>query len=115
LFKPTNKKEIKTMAMSKERFAILDGSTASANPDRVIFGQALGVANASGAAGATVSTVVTFLEPLPSVYAVTVQPGQAAVAWITSRTAFGFTVNIAPLVSTNAISAGTFDATVIAA
>jgi hypothetical protein len=103
------------MAMAKERFAVLDGSTAPANPDRVIFGQQLGVANASGAAGATVSTVVAFLEPLPPVYAVTVQPGQAAVSWVTARTTFGFTVNLAPLVSTNAISAGTFDATVIAA
>lgn len=101
------------MAIVKHDIAVLDGS----NPmftDRAIVGVMTGVANASGTAGATVATVVTFLEPLPAGYVAMVQPNQDAVAYISARTTNGFTVNLTPRLAANALAAGTFDLLVMA-
>lgn len=97
------------MAIVKHFTSLLDGST-SAFTDREFVGRQLAVANAAGSgAGTTVSTVVTFLEPLPSSFTAFVQPGQAAVWWISAKTEYGFTVNLAPLLAATVLAAGTFD------
>jgi hypothetical protein len=94
---------------------VLDSPTAQVFTDRMVVGQQLGVANLiGGGAGATVATVVTFSEALPSSYAVIVGVNQAALAWVTTKTTFGFTVNLAPLLAATTLPAGTFDVTVIA-
>jgi hypothetical protein len=104
------------MAINKHVVAVLDSPTPSAFSDRVFVGQQLGIANAVGSgAGATVSTVVTFPEELPSVFTAIVQPSQAAVWWISAKTAFGFTVNIAPLLPATTLAAGTFDVVLLSA
>lgn len=103
------------MAIVKQHVAVLDG-TVSVFSDRVSVGQLLGVANAVGSgAGTTVSTVVTFAEPLPPSYSVHVGVSQAALAWVTARTTFGFTVNLAPLLAATTLPAGTFDVLVASA
>jgi hypothetical protein len=104
------------MAIVKSRVSVLDSPTAPTFTDRVTIGQQLGVANLiGGGAGQTVSTVVTFPEPLPATYSVHVGVGQAALAWVTARTTFGFTVNLAPLLAATTLPAGTFDVTVVSA
>lgn len=103
------------MAIDKHTVAVLDADP-SAWTDRVFMAQQLGVANLiGGSAGATVATVVTFAEPLPPAYSVHVGVSQAALAWVTSRTTFGFTVNLAPLLAATTLPAGTFDVLVVAA
>lgn len=102
------------MAVAKHRTSVLDSSTVSAFQDKIIVGQQLGVANViGGGAGQTVSTLVTFTEPLPANYAVLVQPGQAAVWWISAKTTFGFTVNLAPLLAGTTLPVGAFDVVVL--
>jgi hypothetical protein len=101
------------MAIVKHLISMLDGSSGDFS-DRVIAGLQLGVPNAAGSGeGATVSTVVTFPEPLPPSFTVLVQCNQDAVAYVTSKTTFGFTVNIAPRLATETIAAGSFDVTVL--
>jgi hypothetical protein len=104
------------MSFAKHNIQILEfGSAQSSNSDRVILGQILSVANAAGTgAGATVSTVVTFLDPLPPSYGVVITPNQAAVAWVSAKTTFGFTVNLAPLLPATTLSAGAIDVTIVA-
>lgn len=104
------------MAIVKQHLSVMDGSTAATFSDRVIVGQQLAVANLiGGGAGQTVATVVTFTEPLPPSYQVIVDAGQAALSWVTTKTVFGFTVNLAPLLAATTLPAGTFDVLVIAA
>ena len=103
------------MAIQKHDLQVLDSPTPSTFTDRLIIGQQLAVANAAGAAGATVSTVVTFPEALPPAYAVLIATGQAVGWFVSAKTAFGFTVNLVPYVNTASVAAGTFDVTVIAA
>jgi hypothetical protein len=103
------------MSLAKHRASVLDSPTAPQFTDKTLFGQQLGVANAiGGGPGATVSTVVTFLEPMPANYQVLVGVSQAALAWVTARTTFGFTVNLAPLLPSTTLPAGTFDVAVTA-
>jgi hypothetical protein len=72
-----------------------------------------GIANASGSANATVSTVVTLPNALPnSTYAVFVDAGQN-VAWnVTSKSTTGFTVNLVPP-SGGSVAAGSFNVLVV--
>lgn len=103
------------MSIAKHRTSVLDSPTISQFQDKMLVGQQLGVANLiGGGAGQTVATVVTFPEVLPANYQVVVDPKQAAVWWITARTPFGFTVNLAPLLAATTLPAGTFDVLVIA-
>ena len=84
--------------------------TTPSNYDRLSTAFKTGVANvAGGGAGAAVATVVTFSEALPASYVPVVHPGQAAVWWISAKTAFGFTVNQKPQDNTVTLAAGTFD------
>lgn len=103
------------MAVAKHRTSVLDSATVSAFQDKIVVGQQLSVTSAvGGGAGQTVSTVITFTEPLPAAYQVLVEPKQAAVWWISAKTAFGFTVNTAPLLAATTLSASTIDVTVLA-
>jgi hypothetical protein len=104
------------MSIAKHRASVLDSPTASQRSDQILFGQQLGIVTAAGGgAGQTVSTVVTFPEVLPANYQVIVSAQLAVVWWITARTAFGFTVNIAPLLAATTLGASSVDVLVIAA
>jgi hypothetical protein len=100
--------------LDKYRFQCMDSATAPTFTDRSVAGQQLAVITAAGGgAGQTVSTVITFTEPLPASYQVIVSPKLAVVWWITSPTTFGFTVNIAPLLAATTLGASTVDVLVI--
>jgi len=104
------------MAINKRVTAVIDGSSTPDFTDRMVFGQQLAVANLiGGGAGQTVSTVVTFAEALPPTFQVIVTNYQACIAWISAKTTFGFTVNLAPLLAATTLPAGTFDVLVVAA
>jgi hypothetical protein len=47
--------------------------------------------------------------PTDANYSVVVTPSQAAAAWVTGKTGSGFSVKLAPLLSTATLAAGTFD------
>jgi hypothetical protein len=99
------------MAIVNHATAVIDGTPQVTFQDRTFVGAQYAVANASGAAGATVSTVVTFNEPIPVPAAVFVNPRQSAVWWVDTFTTFGFTVHMAPpnITAEASIAAGTFD------
>jgi hypothetical protein len=73
----------------------------------------LGIANASGATNATVTTAVTLPTALPNTsYMVAVDAGQN-VAWnVTSKTTTGFNVNLVPPAS-GSVAAGSFNCLVV--
>ncbi len=85
-----------------------------AQKDRATIGVLTGIANAAGAAGATVSTTITLpaSADLPADYAVMVSPSQACFWYVSGKTSSGFTVNLVPTTSSASIAAGTFDCTV---
>jgi hypothetical protein len=102
------------MSIVKNHIAQLDGS-AAAYTDRLIIGTLIGVANVAGSgAGASVSTVVTFAEPLPASFGVSLGMHQDAVGYITTITTFGFTVVLNPRLASNTLAAGTFDVKIFA-
>ena len=102
------------MALIKHSTSLLDGSTSDFT-DREVVGVQYGVANViGGSAGASVSTVVTFLEPLPASYGVWIGHHQDATAYITTPTLYGFTVVLNPLLAANTLAVGTFDVLVVA-
>jgi hypothetical protein len=98
------------MAIDKRILSTLDGSTA-AFTDREILGVQFGLSNPAGAsAGASVSVVVTFAEPLPGLgYGVWLGMHQDATAFITNQTLDGFTVVLNPRLASETLAAGTFD------
>jgi hypothetical protein len=86
------------------------------NYDRVIIGGQIGVANAAGGAGASVTVPVTFpaqLGGLPPNYAVLVSPGQACFWSISAKTSTGFIVTLEPTSGSTSIAAGTIDVVVV--
>lgn len=98
------------MAINNHIISVLDGSSGNDFLDRVFYGIKIGVANVAGSgAGAAVSTVVTFAEPLPDTFTVLVQPGQDATWFISNKTVFGFTVTLNPRLAANTLAAGSFD------
>ena len=102
------------MAIAKHRLSQLDGS-AAAFSDKLIIGTLIGVANVVGSGnGASVSTVVSFAEPLPPSFGAIISPHQDAVGFITSITTSGFTVVLNPRLATNTLAAGTFDVLIYA-
>jgi hypothetical protein len=102
------------MAIAKHRISQLDGS-AAAFTDKLVIGTFIAVPNAVGSgAGASVSTVVTFAEPLPASFGVTLGLHQDAVGYVTSITTFGFTVVLNPRLAANTLAAGSFDVFVYA-
>jgi hypothetical protein len=70
-----------------------------------------GIANASGANGATVSTVVTLPNALPNTsYMVVVDAGQSCSWFVSAKSTTQFTVNQIPPSAGTAIAAGSFNA-----
>jgi hypothetical protein len=104
------------MAIVNHSNAVIDGTPQTSFEDRTFLGAQYTVANASGAAGATVSTVVTFAEAIPVPVVVLVNPRQSAVWWVDTFTAFGFTVHLAPpdITAEASIAAGSFDVFIVA-
>ena len=100
------------MALDQHTISVPNGAL-PANQDRTIIGSLPGVANAAGAAGATVSTAVT-MGDLPPNYSVIVNPGQGCGWFVSGKTSTGFTVNLVPFSSTATVAAGTFDVVVVA-
>jgi len=104
------------MAVHKHTIAVMDSPMASIASDRVFIASQCQVPNViGGGAGQNVATVVTFNEPLPPTYCVFVLPSQDAVAFVSAKTTFGFTVNLSPRIATNTLAVGTFDVCVLAA
>lgn len=87
-----------------------------ARMDRAVLGSMPGIANAAGAAGATVSVAVSLPASanLPVNYAVLINPGQGCMWYVSAKTSSGFTVNLVPLSSTAVIAAGNFDCVLVA-
>ena len=81
--------------------------------DRTIIGTVPDIANAAGAAGATVTTAVS-MSDLPPNYSVLVNPGQGCGAFVSGKTNTGFNVNLVPFSGTGVVAAGTFDVVVVA-
>lgn len=89
--------------------------TKLAQADRLALGAKFAVANAAGgSAGAAVTTTVTFSGPLPTRYAVSVDPHQDATWYTTNRTSTGFDVVLTPRLAAGTLAAGMFDLTILA-
>lgn len=104
------------MPFEMHTIEMLDGSNQN-RPDRVLVGLQTGVANlVGGAAGAAVTTGVTFGMELPTAYAVfvTVDNTTAAAVQVAAKTNTGFNVILTPVVATATIAVGTFDVMVVA-
>ena len=85
-----------------------------ANPGQLVIGVLKGIANVvGGGAGLAVTTAITGLK-LPASYTVLVQPNQDATAFVTSKTATGFSVTLTPRLAANTLAAGTFDVVIVA-
>lgn len=90
------------------------GSDAPAFQDRHVIGVQCDVPNLiGGGAGQTVTTAVTFVG-LPAKYSVHVTPNQDATVYVTTKTATGFNVVLAPRLAVSTLAAGTFDVYVVA-
>jgi hypothetical protein len=103
------------MSLIFREIEVADGSNL-AQQDRVIVAAQNNVANASGAAGAAVTTAVSFPKGnLPGNYTVQINPGQACFAHVTqgSKTSTGFNVVLTPMDGSTAIAAGNFDVLVV--
>lgn len=104
------------MSLTKHTIEAPDGA-AGADSDRAILGVLSNIANAAGSgAGASVTTAVALPSTanLPANYAVVVNPGQAATAYVSGKTATGFNVTLTPVLSTATLGAGTFDVVIVA-
>ena len=95
------------MPFSIHDIDLVDGSTPTMQ-DRLIGGLQLAVANAGGSR--SVTTAVSFASPLPANYAVFVDAGQAATAYVTGKTSSGFNVVLAA----TTVVAGTFNVLIVA-
>lgn len=67
-----------------------------------------------GGAGLAVVTTVTFAEPIPLPYHVSVTPDQDAVAFVTAKTAAGFTLTLNPRLAANTLAVGSNEVIVVA-
>ena len=102
------------MAIDIHTVSLLPGTTL-ARTDRLILGALSGVASAAGgSAGAAVTVPVSFPGSLPANYAVIVTASQDATAYVTAKTASGFSVVLSPRLAANTLAAGTFDTVVLA-
>lgn len=100
------------MTLPVHTIDVLPGSQ-QAQPDRVLFANLNGVANAAGSgAGAAVTVAVT--GSFPAKYSVLVDPGQDATWYVSAKTETSFTVNLNPRLAANTLSAGTIDIVVLA-
>jgi hypothetical protein len=105
------------MSLIQHSIAVPDGAQPS-GLDRTIIGVITGVANAAGgSAGAAVTTTVTLPASanLPANYAVLVNPGQDATAFVpsNSKTSNSFNVTLTPRLAANTLAAGAFDVVIV--
>ena len=96
------------MATSVQKISAHPSAPNGANNPLLILGNAVGIAVAGGASPQAVA--VTWPGGLPVGYQVVVTPSMKATAWVTSKTATGFIVN---LDNGGTISAGTIDVLVV--
>jgi hypothetical protein len=81
--------------------------------DRIIIGVKAGQVNVVGSgAGAEVTIAITGMQ-LPANYAVMVSPNQDATWYVTSKSAAGFTIHLAPRLAASTLAAGTVDFVVV--
>ena len=82
--------------------------------DQLVVGK-FAVTYAVGAgAGASVATAVTFNESIPTPYQVHVELPEDGTAWISSKTAAGFTLNVEPRLAANTVAGGSANVLVVA-
>jgi hypothetical protein len=97
------------MPFSVHDIDLADGSTPNML-DRLQGGLQLAVANVGGAAGAAVTTAVSFASQLPPNYAVYVDCGQPGiVAAVNARTSTGFNVVLTPISTSYTVAASSFN------
>jgi len=90
------------------------GGSTNAKQDQLVAAIKGNVANVVGAgAGLPVTTAVLFAEELPAGYAVQVTPNQDATAFVTLKTAKGFSVTLTPRLAASVLAVGTFDVVVL--
>lgn len=106
------------MALDVHTVSVLTGSSGLAQSDRLQLFNAYGIANdEGGSAGASVAVAVAVPgSPLPASgnYFVDVELSQDATAYVTAKSASGFTVNLQPRLASETLAAGTFNITVTA-
>jgi hypothetical protein len=91
----------------------VDGLNGFQTLDRIYVGS-VAVTYTSGSAGATVTATVTWTEPVPTPYRVFFDPPEQADAWATSRTALGFTLNVAPSTAALSLAGGSMGCVIFA-
>jgi hypothetical protein len=91
----------------------VDGATPLARTDRLIIAHLPNFATNSAAEGASVQVTVSGLT-LPTTYAVHALPSQPAIVSVGSKTNSGFVLTLTPISSTETLSAGTVDITLVA-
>jgi len=96
------------MSASVQKISSHTAAPNGANNSLFVVGHAVGIAVAGGASPQAIA--VTWPGGLPAGYQVAVTPSMKAMAWVTSKTASGFTVN---LDNGSTIAAGTIDVLVV--
>ena len=103
------------MSIDVHTISALSGGSGLAQSDRMLLFVKYGIANAAGAgAGDSIAVAVAVTDPLPASYFVDVEVGQDATAFITNKTALGFTVNLQPRLASATLAAGSFNVRVTA-
>lgn len=82
--------------------------------DRLYFGKIDVVYAAGGGAGSLVATTVTWSEPVPTPYAVLTGAVEDSAAYVTSKTALSFVLNVVPRLAANTLAGGTATCIVVA-
>jgi len=103
------------MSFDVHTVSVMSGGSPLAQSDRLLLFMEYGIANGAGSgAGASVAVDVAVTDPLPAKYFVDVELDQDATAYITNKTALGFTVNLQPRLATATLAAGAFNVRVTA-
>lgn len=83
-------------------------------PDRISIAIQMAVASLiGGGAGQSITTAVTFADPIELPYAVFVQPDQDAVAYIANKTRDGFDLVLYPRLAANTLAVGATDILIV--
>ena len=96
--------------MAVQKISSHSAAPNGANNPYLVVGHAVGVSVTGGASPQAVA--VSWPGGLPAGYQVAVTPSMKAMAWVTNKSATGFTVN---LDNGGAIAAGTIDVLVVSA
>lgn len=101
------------MGIAYHNMYAVDGLANFAVLDRIFTGL-VSVTYASGSAGTTVTATVAWTEPVQTPYRVFFDPPEQADVWATSRTALGFTLNVAPSTAALSLAGGSMGCMIIA-